>query len=170
MPLKNKEAQKAYYEKNKEARAAWNKAYRAKNKDRIKAYEKAYNEENKEAKRVYNKAYRAKNKDRIKAYLKAYNEENKEAKQAYDKAYHVLRKHGITLEEKERMKQEQENKCKICHQDFLADVEPHVDHCHTTGEIRGLLCQGCNIGLGQFKDNPVALAKAIEYLKEVGNV
>jgi len=39
-----------------------------------------------------------------------------------------------------------------------------VDHCHTTGEVRGLLCNRCNTGIGQFKDNPNILRSAARYL------
>lgn len=40
----------------------------------------------------------------------------------------------------------------------------HVDHCHTTGKVRGLLCYNCNSGIGRFKDNVEVMQKAIEYL------
>ena len=43
--------------------------------------------------------------------------------------------------------------------------ELSVDHCHTTGKVRGLLCQSCNVGLGAFKDNPESLRKAVNYLE-----
>ena len=41
-----------------------------------------------------------------------------------------------------------------------------VDHCHTTGKVRGLLCDNCNVGLGRFKDNITLLEKAIKYLND----
>lgn len=40
-----------------------------------------------------------------------------------------------------------------------------VDHCHETGQIRGLLCGPCNTGIGQLRDSPVLLQKALDYLK-----
>jgi len=44
-----------------------------------------------------------------------------------------------------------------------------IDHCHTTGKIRGVLCDDCNIALGKFKDDPKILMKAINYLTEKYN-
>lgn len=56
----------------------------------------------------------------------------------------------------------QGGKCKIC----CAAAPLHVDHCHTTGKIRGLLCNGCNSGIGFLKDDMDILARAINYLAE----
>lgn len=59
----------------------------------------------------------------------------------------------------------QKMQCPIC----LEPLSRHViDHCHTSMIIRGLLCQRCNIGLGQFKDNKESLARAIKYLEDSG--
>lgn len=75
-------------------------------------------------------------------------------------------KYGITAEDFKRMYKEQNGKCKICCEEPATKRGLHVDHCHETGKVRGLLCHGCNVALGSFKDNINLLEKAIEYLKE----
>ena len=83
-----------------------------------------------------------------------------------DRKNSLRRLYGITLEEYDKMLSDQEYRCAICdkHQDEFKK-KLHVDHCHTTGKIRGLLCQKCNQGLGLFGDNKNLLIKASEYLK-----
>jgi hypothetical protein len=62
----------------------------------------------------------------------------------------------------------QHGMCAIC--GASPDAEQYgvlaVDHCHTTGKVRGLLCANCNNGLGRFKDNPEALEAAAAYLRK----
>jgi hypothetical protein len=78
----------------------------------------------------------------------------------------------ISIDEFNRMKEEQDNKCLICKNPEVA-IHPRkktiqdlsVDHCHKNGTIRGLLCTQCNNGLGRFKDNIDLLQSAIEYLR-----
>lgn len=53
--------------------------------------------------------------------------------------------------------------CEICGKDIIDTL--HMDHNHSTGKFRGLLCKKCNLGLGNFNDSPELLQKAIEYLK-----
>ena len=57
--------------------------------------------------------------------------------------------------------------CEICGT-AVGRFDCHIDHCHESGKVRGILCQLCNKGLGQFKDNKEALKKAIEYLEANG--
>jgi|DEB0MinimDraft_3_1074331.scaffolds.fasta_scaffold60946_3 hypothetical protein len=85
----------------------------------------------------------------------------------------IKTKYGITEEQFLRMLEEQDHKCAICEKDLIVDImensyetRPNIDHCHTTGKIRGMLCTQCNTGLGKFYDNPELLAKAIEYLNK----
>lgn len=79
----------------------------------------------------------------------------------YLKAYRLRTKYDISLEEYDAMMESQGGRCLICKESYDDLV---VDHCHTTGAVRGLLCSRCNSGLGFFKDNKDSLANAIDYL------
>lgn len=77
--------------------------------------------------------------------------------------------YGITNEVYERMLKEQGGKCAICgSEETKNSYTQHfaVDHCHTSGKVRGLLCDYCNTGLGRFNDDTDTLEKAVEYLKK----
>lgn len=63
-----------------------------------------------------------------------------------------------------RLAVKQEGMCDICNSTFVPWTKFHIDHCHATGKVRGLLCHNCNIGLGNFKDSKESLSKAIKYL------
>tara|TARA_R110001632_G_scaffold70241_1_gene163687 strand:+ start:4076 stop:4459 length:384 start_codon:yes stop_codon:yes gene_type:complete len=55
--------------------------------------------------------------------------------------------------------------CGICNRDILNNKSKCIDHCHTTGKVRGILCTQCNTGLGMFKDNKEFLTNAIKWIK-----
>lgn len=79
----------------------------------------------------------------------------------------LKRSHGISYEEYLNLQQNQSYKCKICGiGDDQNNMSLVVDHCHTSGKIRGLLCSNCNRGIGMLQDNVDVLQKAIDYLKE----
>lgn len=69
---------------------------------------------------------------------------------------------GISLEEYTARLKDLNNQCQICGTNAQT---LHVDHCHDTGRVRGLLCGSCNRALGLFKDSPEVLEKAKQYLK-----
>jgi len=71
---------------------------------------------------------------------------------------------GMTLEDWDAMLAKQNGVCAICGGPPNGRGRYHVDHCHTTGTVRGLLCHCCNLGLGNFKDTPELLVAAIDYL------
>lgn len=80
----------------------------------------------------------------------------------------VLQKtYGISLNDYNNLYISQKECCAICekHQTTFSK-NLFVDHCHSTGKVRGLLCHKCNSGLGQFEDNKAYLEKAILYLQE----
>ena len=76
---------------------------------------------------------------------------------------------GIGLEDYNQMFANQKGCCAICgkHQDEMIK-KLHVDNCHTTGKVRGLLCINCNLAIGNFYDNITLLKNAIKYLKQHG--
>jgi|SRR6187549_410108 len=80
---------------------------------------------------------------------------------------HIKRKYAMTWEEYLDWYNRQAGNCKICgtHFPLLILYGLHVDHCHKTGRIRGLLCRDCNTGIGLLKDDPDRLQAAIAYLK-----
>lgn len=78
--------------------------------------------------------------------------------------------YGITEETYQQILKSQDYKCLICERkDSELSKKLAVDHNHITGEIRGLLCDRCNRGLGLFKDDVETLSKAIRYLNKKGS-
>ena len=82
----------------------------------------------------------------------------------------VLAKYGMDLEAFTRMRDEQGGKCAMpgCGAgiDEVPSTFTHIDHCHETGKVRGILCNKCNRGLGFFNDDITRLEAAILYLNE----
>jgi hypothetical protein len=78
----------------------------------------------------------------------------------------IQRKHkyGVTPEQVWAMLKEQNYTCAICPNE-ITYKSAHLDHCHTTLKVRGLLCKLCNYGLGSFRDNIEYLQAAIAYLE-----
>jgi hypothetical protein len=84
----------------------------------------------------------------------------------YDLDYQMRKNYGIGLKEYDAMFKAQNGICAICSQEPPNHHKKrlNVDHCHSTGKIRGLLCDACNRGIGLLKDSPVILNNAISYL------
>jgi Autographiviridae endonuclease VII len=85
---------------------------------------------------------------------------------------HLIRKYKVTLADYERMLKQQNGRCAICQATEESQHKGvfHVDHCHATGRVRGLLCRGCNHILGHVKDDPQKLRAAIDYLGVVPQI
>jgi hypothetical protein len=97
---------------------------------------------------------------------KLWNLKNKET----SKDRYLKRTYGISESEYNSRLINQNNRCPLCNKEFSFNTfgpdSPVVDHCHTHGHVRGIICNECNRGLGYFRDNPEALRKAAKYLEE----
>lgn len=123
--------------------------------------------------------WQANNRPHLRKYARAYRKRTKEIRRETVRAYwHSpkgkkiirawnLRKRGFTLELFNKMFAKQKGKCAICgcNLKLLSARHVHADHNHKNGKPRGILCGGCNTGLGFFRDNPTSLRKAISYLR-----
>lgn len=122
------------------------------------AYAVKWHAEHREASRAAKRRHYYAHQEEIKAARKAWREANpevaKERNARRDSAKekisqrraHLKHKFGLTLEQYDELLVAQGNCCAVCGRDFASyGRTPHVDHCHDTGRVRGLLCAGCNI-------------------------
>jgi hypothetical protein len=75
--------------------------------------------------------------------------------------YHLKQRYGIGADDVDRMIAEQGGLCVVCRRKPAVQV----DHDHKTNRVRGILCDGCNGGLGLFDDDSAAIRRAIDYLR-----
>ena len=76
------------------------------------------------------------------------------------------RAYGISSSIKDELLEKQNNCCAICENLPINPKNLHLDHCHATNKLRGVLCSKCNQALGLFNDSTALLKKAITYLDE----
>jgi len=143
--LRRAEYAREWRKKNPKRVAEHAKRSRIKNKEKVKVRQREWGEKNKEHRSKKGKEWYLKNKNRVR---------NTQLKRYF----------GITLKKYDELLNKQNNGCAIC------DGPPgkrsfSVDHDHITGKVRGLLCRGCNVGIGNLKDDPKLLEKAITYIK-----
>ena len=162
------EQQAEYYQENKEKIFENNRNWVSNNKDKVKIIKARYRESHRDKLRkdsleyanthreqglVNKRKWRARNPDKLK-------EEKLKAR------------FGITLDQFNELKKQQNNCCGICGEAF--DKIPNsakcacVDHDHKVKKIRGLLCHTCNSGIGCLRDDPVLMEKAVLWIKNSG--
>lgn len=73
---------------------------------------------------------------------------------------HIKRTFRLSLQDITKMLQLQNNLCAICKQEFT--TRPHIDHNHSTGKVRSLLCSRCNTGLGTYEKNRIAFEEYLD--------
>ncbi len=107
-----------------------------------------------------NVAYKKKNPEKIKV-IKC--KEYAKNKRKYLEA-HYIKRYGIDHDQYDEMCAKQNNLCVICQIPHLKKLV--IDHCHSTGKVRDLLCTNCNRMVGDSKENINTLLNAIEYIKK----
>jgi len=132
----------------------------AKSRQREKTYAKSPNKMKRQSER-----YVLDRENRIRA-SKEWQRNNPE-KTEHNRLRSKYRQYGLTEETYTALVQSQNNQCAICHVDFkeLERKRIHIDHCHDTGKVRGILCHQCNIMIGFSRNDVNILKKAIKYLK-----
>lgn len=117
------------------------------------------------------KAYRCKSCDND--ARKKWKNNNPEKAQLSQRVRNLKHKYGVDLDWYNQKLKEQNYCCAICKikenkvlRGANVELSFAVDHCHTTGKVRGLLCNQCNRALGMFKDNIGLIEKAIQYLSK----
>lgn len=103
-------------------------------------------------------AWKAANPDKVRASYEA-----GRARATLRERARRLGKYGLTPEQYEAMLAEQEGRCAGCRRPFSAT--PYIDHCHASGRVRGLLCNGCNKALGFAEDDPDRLRALARYVE-----
>jgi hypothetical protein len=84
-----------------------------------------------------------------------------------ERRWQLRTRYGITLEEWEKMYDEQLGRCAICLIPLAECKIIATDHDHATGVVRGLLCNPCNLALGSLKDDPEIIRRMLHYVEQV---
>lgn len=119
------------------------------------------------------KTWYAKNTERAKANIRAWNEKHPETRREYSRVWRerhpekqrdvwLRHKYGIVQADVDAMKLAQGGRCGACDE---PTEKFHIDHDHRTGEVRGLLCAGCNFAAGLLEDDPRRAEGLAEYLR-----
>jgi len=161
-----KEYAKICSKKNKDKRCLTSKEWYYNNKDEALLKNKEWRDNNKDHRALYSKNYREDNRERLSEYFKDW---RSQPYTAYRIRIGILRnKYGVTEELLSNMLNDQRGCCKTCGDSLIysdSKTNYHIDHCHTTGTVRGLLCHSCNVSLGHLKENIDTLRNMIAYLE-----
>lgn len=156
----------------KRCRKIWCDRWREENPEKVKQNSRNwYNDPSTRKIRLKNKrAYRQRHPERVRAQVRAAWKKNKQ-KYAVKKFESWLSKtYGLAVAEYQDFVRIQNGVCAICRREQLCNDKTKfrgrlfVDHCHTTGKVRGLLCFKCNVLLGCANDDGQILLRAAEYL------
>lgn len=136
-------------------------------KDKQTAYHREYQRRPK--RKEYKRAWNVANRERLADMQRVRVRKDPKKYRQYFRNHYLLKTYGINQEQYEEMYRLQGGVCAIC--GGMPDIVKHgitrlaIDHCHSTGKIRGLLCNNCNAGMGILGDTMAHLEAAMAYLK-----
>lgn len=152
-----------WHAKHREKRNKKNREYYTTHKEQWVKWKREHPESIKNAQ----KRYYANHKEQILERDRLYHISHKNEIHKRLRKYRYSKEYNITLEQYNNMLLAQNGVCAICGQ--KGERMLCVDHDHTTGKVRGLLCDLCNRGLGFFKENTNIIIKALVYLNKIEN-
>ena len=107
------------------------------------------------------RSYSASNRETRNARLRQWRKKNPESARRHDKNGRLKQKYGLSIEKVEKMRTAQNGKCAICGKETK---RLFVDHCHTKGHVRALICQTCNTFLCWYEKKADTIIKFQEYI------
>lgn len=135
--------------------------------ERAKEYSRQWREDHPGYVEQYNRERWQKDPEKWAEYYRNWRAENPESRKTTRRKGHLNSLYGISIQDFEAMMHEQSGLCLICNNEMTlgrGGRAAHVDHDHSNGNIRGLLCSRCNNGLGCFDDNPDLMVAAAAYI------
>jgi hypothetical protein len=132
----------------------------------------------KKSQAIYHRRLRQEHPEKAREYTNRYHHRHPEKRREQHKRRYqehtekpyerkIKRMYGLTLADYQRMLEQQQFCCALSHNPFeeRKSLIPHVDHIHGTKQVRGILHNNCNIGLGLFDDDVIRLRQATRYLQ-----
>lgn len=140
--------------KTKESIAKYNKEYFA--RPEVIARAKVRNAQRRDKRKEYKKTEKGKEAEKRYRESKCFKESSRSRR--------LFWRYGITVKDYDSMLKSQGGVCAICKRESRKRL--YVDHCHTTGKVRGILCVSCNFAIGLMDDDISIIEKSIQYLQK----
>lgn len=147
-----------------ESQRAASLRWKQKNKEKVAAYQREWRARTPE----YQRAYYEKTKDKRREEARRYRSEHADECRTRYTNWRLKSTYGLTIENRQELFAAQGFVCAACGTDKPGRSTGFgwdIDHCHTTGKVRGIICLPCNVALGKVRDNPEHLQKLITYLE-----
>ena len=146
-----------------EQRKQYMTEWRSKNPTKVRKQSQSWRDANMEYDKKRKQEWYLENKEKVRIQRKTWGLANK----SYEINKALVERYGITIDHYNELLKKQNECCAICNRPAnTLKRRLCVDHNHSNGKIRGLLCWECNYGLGYFKDNSASLLRATTYLAQ----